>query len=152
MPSATKQATKPSFTQSVMEFMGIMFLRSPLPLRLWIFSLVVVNMGGLFLFEGIEVKIVAGVFNVQAPIMVYLYQQHGFVRLLGLGHFLWPVMLPWIWFSRLPQIENNEGLSNWLTVVVVLNGISVVLDIMDVYRYFNGERKPTFFWDKTKAQ
>lgn len=130
--------------------MGIMFLRFPIPLRLWIGTLIVINMGGIALYEGPEVMAAAIIFNVGAMIMSYIYSQHGFVRLLGVGHIGWPPMMAWIWFVRLPEIE-DESLHSWLTALVVINGLSVILDTMDVIKYINGEKKPTMYWDKTKA-
>ena len=67
-----------------------------------------------------------------------IHARKGFVRLLGVGHFLWLPMLPWLW-TRLA--ETPSGLfRNWILAVLVVDGISVVIDVTDVTRYFLGDR------------
>lgn len=147
--AASKQQPMNIF-QALMELLGIMMFRFPVPLRLWIGILVAANMGGLAISDGPEVKIIAGIFNVGAFIMAAIYRKHGFVRLLGLGHSIWPIMLPWIVFKVMPAYADDELMTRWFSGIVLFNGISLVLDVMDVYRYFNGENKPTAYWKETK--
>jgi hypothetical protein len=142
-------ASQPSIFTALQELAGIMFLRFPVPLRFWIGSLLILNMGGLALSDGPEVKIIAGAFNVGGLIMARIYQKKGFVKLLGLGHSLWLGMVPWIVLSVLPKYEGDAVMTNWFTVLVAVNSVSLVLDVMDVYRYyFNGETEPTLFWNQ----
>jgi hypothetical protein len=146
--TATANQQPMDIFQALMELLGIMLFRFPVPLRLWIGVLVAANMGGLALSDGPEVKIIAAIFNVGAFIMASVYQKHGFVRLLGVGHSIWPFMLPWIAFKVMPKYADDELMTRWFSGIILFNGISLVLDVMDVYRYFNGENKPTAFWNK----
>ena len=66
-----------------------MLLRFPIKWRLWIVTMVILNMGGVLLFDGIEVQVTAAVLLPSVVLMTFLYQQYGFVRLLGVGHIFW---------------------------------------------------------------
>lgn len=126
-----------------------MFFRFPVPLRFWIGSLIAFNMGGLALSDGPEVKIVAGIFNVGPLIMARIYQKKGFVRQLGLGHVLWLGLVPWLATTVLPKYKDDAVMTKWFTGLIAVNSVSVVVDIVDVYRYyFNGETQPTLYWDQ----
>lgn len=142
--------TKPSFLQSNLELIGIMLLRFPIKWRLWIVTMLILNMGGVLLFDGIEVQVTAAVLLPSVILMTFLYQQYGFVRLLGVGHIFWPFLVVWIVFFRLPLIV-DPNLRLWLIALVTVDSLSLVLDVMDVYRYVQGERKPYFVWNKTKT-
>lgn len=128
-----------------------MYLRFPIPLRFWLGTLNILNMAGVVLFEGTEVLAVAVIFFVSGILTAYMYQQLGFVKILGASHVLWPFEIAWLWFMRLPEIE-DESLHTWLTVVVVINSLCFVLDVMDVIKYINGDRKPSFYWDDTTKE
>jgi hypothetical protein len=64
------------------------------------------------------------------------------VRLLGLGHSLWLVMLPWL-AVRLLGHGASDGFGKWLVAVIVIDSISVVLDAVDVARWIRGDRTPS---------
>ena len=118
-------------------------LRMPFVWLVWLMALVALNMiGPLFFLEHPEGQVVLGVFVISAALLVLLYAATGFTRILGAGHFLWLALLPWLW-SRLDSIPPDDWLSHWIIAVIVMNGLSLVIDAVDVVRYVRGDRQPT---------
>ena len=104
--------------------------------------LLAINMiGPLFFLSSLEAKVVLGTIMGNAMLMMILYAEFGFVRLLGAGHILWLPMLPWL-VSRLCTLPTS-ALTYWLWAIVVIDGFAAIIDITDVVRYIRGERAPT---------
>ena len=109
----------------------------------WVGLLLLVNMiAPLFLLHTIEAWVVLGALLMGGMIQQAIFARLGFVRLLGLGHAPWLALVPWLW-SRLDMAEPGTLLYGWLVAVIVLDGASLVIDIVDVARYLRGERAPT---------
>lgn len=126
--------------KSMMKFMGTM-MRLPMPWPVWIMGLMVVNGAWPLLFLGsLEARVVLGAMMFGAMVQSSLFSRLGFVRLLGVGHVLWLAMVPWLWL-RADQAA-TPGMRNWMMAVVVMNGISLVIDVIDVARYMMGDREP----------
>lgn len=117
-------------------------LKLPKPWLVWILGLIIVNMvGPMLFFSTLEAKIVLAAFMLGAVLQTAIFSAKGFVRLLGLGHVAWIPLVVWLW-SRL-ESGSPEGLfSYWLICTVVLNSVSLVIDVADVIRYIKGERAP----------
>ncbi len=98
--------------------------------------------GPLFFIDHLEGQVVLGVFVITAGLMMFLYASRGFTRILGAGHVLWLGLLPWLW-SRHDLIQPDEWLSHWIITVIVINGLSLIIDVIDVVRYVRGDRQPT---------
>lgn len=111
--------------------------------QLWMVFLVTANMVLPFFFlgtpEAIVVLVAAGVGLV---IMMNLFAKLGYVKLLGIGHIPWLFTVPWLW-SRLGQTVEGSPFYYWLLAVIVLDSISLVIDTVDVIRYWKGDRQPT---------
>ncbi len=80
-------------------------------------------------------------FLASAALMTAIFATKGFVRLLGIGHIFWVPMVPWLWI-RLDQVGLDSPLGYWIAAVIVVDGISLVIDAVDVFRYLRGDRKP----------
>ncbi len=120
---------------------GILTL--PRPWRAWMGLLVLANMILPFFFlETPEAQVVLIGVVASMTIMVTLFAKLGFVKLLGLGHIPWLFTVPWlVW--RLGQVTASGFFFYWLLAVVILDGISLLVDAVDVLRYARGERQPT---------
>ena len=150
MPNATTS----NLLLASLEPMGIMLFRFPLRLRLWIVTLMSINLVGVFLWPGrLEPLVILGCFCVGPILMTILYQFYGgFTKLLGLMHCSWLILLPWIAIGRLPMVEEDTAFRAYLVAVVVLDGISLILDIRDVYQYVVlGQTEPTMVWKTEQA-
>ncbi len=114
----------------------------PMPWPLWIGLLVAVNVAGpIYFFEVLEAKVVLAAFLASAAFMTAICAAKGFVRLLGIGHIFWVPMVPWLW-TRLDQAGPGDLLGYWMIAVMAVNGVSVIIDTIDVVRYVRGEREP----------
>ena len=123
------------------EFMRTMFVNG-VGLAVWIVLLLVANMViPLFLISTIEGQLVLIAAMAGALSQMAIFASKGFVRLLGIGHIFWVPLVPWLW-SRLDGFPPNEPFAVWMTAVIVLNGVSLVIDVSDVWRYLAGERAP----------
>ena len=95
---------------------------------------------------------VFGAFVISIIIMTIVYLRLGFVRLLGIGHIFWIPMVLWLW-TRLDQTPSlNSTLEHWLIIVIVMNTISLIIDVVDVARYIKGERVPYYTLKKKTSQ
>lgn len=96
-----------------------------------------------FLFlETVEAKVVLILFMLAAMTQMMIYHSKGFVRLLGAGHFYWFPMLGWL-LVRISEGQTPETVLSWIISLIVLNAVSLLIDVVDVMRYWRGERLPT---------
>lgn len=115
----------------------------PLLWQLWLLLLVVANMvAPLFFLDHFEAQLVIGTFFASMMFMTLLTHLAGFTRILGLGHILWIPLLSVLWF-RLGFHAPSDSFGIWLRILMTLNGVSLVLDGMDVVRYVAGDRGET---------
>ncbi len=111
------------------------------PWNAWVGFLGVVNMaGGILYFSTLEGKLALVALLLSFAVMAAVVARHGFVRLLGLGHIVGWVPLVILFVMRLGQ--GADGLFKyWLIAVILLNTLSLVLDISDVARYLRGDTR-----------
>ncbi len=114
----------------------------PMPWPVWLGLLVAVNVAGpIYFFAALEAKVVLAAFLASWALTTAIFATKGFVRLLGIGHIFWVPMVPWLW-TRLDQVEPGNLIGYWMIAVVALNGISLIIDAIDLVRYVTGDRKP----------
>lgn len=115
----------------------IMLFRTPIWLRLWLICLMGTNMIGFYFLDTIEGQAVVGVMPLMFLVMTGVYQKCGYVKLLGISHAFWLILVPWIIRYRLPLVNNDDDImfQRWLTALVTMNSISLSLDIKDVVEY-----------------
>lgn len=115
------------------------------PWWLWVGLLIVVNGVLPWLFLGtIEARVVLVAFAIAALVMMSLFRRMGFVRLLGVGHIIpWVPMLWWL-TPRLAAYPPDNPFGKWILAVIVFDGLSLVIDLIDVGRYLAGDRRPTY--------
>lgn len=113
----------------------------------WVGLLMAVNMLMPLLFIATpEAKVVLGTMMASAGLMMFIFSKKGFVRLLGLGHILWIPLIFWL-FGRMNFEIPLNGFRQWILAVIALNGLSLLIDTVDVIRYLKGERAPTLTLD-----
>ncbi|NIS87965.1 MAG: hypothetical protein GWM98_27365 [Nitrospinaceae bacterium] len=113
------------------------------PWNLWVMLLGGVNMvGGLVYITTLEGQLALAGLMLAFMIMWAIYIKKGFVRLLGLGHLIaWPPLM--VWYFNVIALKNPEGaFKYWLISVLTVNGVSLVIDLVDVVRYSMGENQP----------
>ena len=102
--------------RSMLELMGVVFLRfRPVP-RLWSVWLVGVNGAGLLFYQHLEAQVALAVVAVAVIAQALIYQRQRFTRILGIAHVMWVPMFAWM-ATRLPEIAATPGLANWLVLL-----------------------------------
>lgn len=116
-------------------------MRLPIQWRLWLLLLVTANLViPLFHLHRLEAQVVIGTLLISMMIMTGLTALTGFTHLLDLGHILWVPLLYWLW-TRLSQIPLDDMFGMWIRALMVLNALSLVIDVIDVARFVKGERE-----------
>lgn len=120
----------------------------PWPWRLWVGLLMLVNgVLPLFFLQTLEARVVLAGMMAGAALQMAIFGARGFVRLLGLGHLVvWIPMLLWLG-ARLGEIGTDGALGQWLAAVIVVDGLSLIIDATDVVRYARGERTPSLTFE-----
>jgi len=127
---------------SLMKEFMIKAFQVPVGWRIWLAVLLAVNMAApLFFLNHIEAQAAFVAVNLSAFTGVFLYKQQGYTHLLGAMHWPWIFLVPYLW-GRLDIISAVEPFGIWLRVVLVLNILSLILDVVDVIRYATGDRQP----------
>ncbi len=122
-------------------------LTMPMPWPIWMGLLILANLvSPLFFLGTLEATVVLVGFAASVTLMLTLFARFGFVRLLGLGHTPWLFTVPWL-AMRLSEEGGGGPFYYWLLGVVVLDGLSLVIDAVDVVRYWKGERQATVTLD-----
>lgn len=127
----------------------------PIWLQAWVMVLVVVNLAALLFVIGrhddrwqvrSEPIAIAASFIAAGMFMSWLYEQVGYVRLLGLAHLVFwgPV---WIWiFNRRRAIGTRTWVGTYVRVYLVIAGASLVVDAVDVMRHLLGDGELLHRW------
>ena len=114
--------------------------RLPMAVRIWLGWLMAVNMIVPFLLlDHAEAKVVLATSFASFALMLVLTAKAGFTRILGLGHVLWIPLLAYVWL-RLGQHAAHDPVGIWLRLLLLLNGISLIIDAIDVLRFLRGDR------------
>lgn len=78
-------------------------------------------------------------FLLAGQFMDYLYAQYGYVRLLGLAHIVfWTPVYAWIFMHR-KDYDATPYFAKYVLFYLVMAGISLTIDLIDVARYLLGE-------------
>lgn len=110
--------------------------------RLWFWLLMIVNLvAPLFFLQRPEAWATLAGYFVAAAVMIPLHRRLGWVRLLGIGHFQWLLLLPWLVYRYL-ETSPTGALAVWMLAVIAVDTICLIIDIVDLVRYLAGERKP----------
>ena len=130
-----------SFIRALYDLFYISLVRFQPKARVFAWNLVAANTAGLFFLPRLEPAVLWASILIGFVFMVRVYQKMGFVRLLGTGHFLWVLVVPWLalrW-AHLPQ-DGGGLFKAWLLWVIVTDAISVILDSRDAIGFMKGDR------------
>ncbi|MFY9941734.1 MAG: hypothetical protein WAK57_06135, partial [Desulfobacterales bacterium] len=110
--------------------------------RMWMWLLMAVNLvAPLFFLSRLEAWATLGSYVIAAAVIVPLHRRLGWVRLLGVGHFVWLLLLPWLYFRALAGSPTG-ALYIWIWTVIWVDTVCLGIDLVDVFRYISGERAP----------
>jgi hypothetical protein len=121
----------------MLEFMGKVFSQ-PLWVQVWVCWMMLLNTAAVLFLKHKAAKVVLAVWVGNVITMMVLFEMVGYVRLLGLPHVIWWTPLVVYLFSQRRQFP--AGLvSTWLWILLFTNSASLVMDYIDVARYFMGD-------------
>jgi len=109
----------------------------------WMAGLPLINLSSVFFLPRTEAIVVLVTGLLAATIMTVLHAKLGYVRLLGVGHFVWIPMLIWLGF-RLNNIPEGSLFYGWILTLITMDTVSLMVDIVDLLRYLLGDRAPRF--------
>ena len=117
--------------------------KMPIYAQLWQALMMIVNgVVPLFFLGRVEAQATLGIFLMSVLLMIALTALSGFSRLLGAGHFLWFILLGLLW-TRLDQIPADNFFGLWIRALILINAISLVIDVVEVVRYALGDHAET---------
>ena len=114
-------------------------LEQPIGWRIWILWLMTVNTAAFLFLNKLEARIIALVWIANACTMMTMYWMFGYVRLLGLSHIIWWTPL-FFWLVPIMIREHKPGVyGKWLLLLAISDIASLLIDYVDVIRYFLGD-------------
>jgi hypothetical protein len=121
------------------------FLRAlwamPVGWRVWLAWLGAVNLASVFFLDRLEAQLTLAAITFAFVVGVTLFRFFAFTRLLGLMHFVWFALLPYLWLQA--QTEPPGTFRVWLYIILATNGACLAIDVVDVIRYAAGDRRPS---------
>ena len=129
------------FPRALYDLFYISLVRFQPKARVFAWNLVAANTAGLFFLPRLEPAVLWTSILIGLVFMARVYQRIGFVRLLGAGHALWVVVVPWLalrW-AHLPP-DASRLFKAWLAWVIVTDTSSLILDFRDAMGFLNGDR------------
>lgn len=108
----------------------------------WVnFMGLVIMLAVVFVFTRLEARWTLVAMALTVPAMLWLYNQVGYQRILGLPHVMfWTPLVVWLWMRRDKwRVKETLG-GKWVLVLFTVMVISLVMDYADVARYLMGER------------
>jgi len=122
-----------------MELIG-QILQEPWWLLLWLGWLGLVNVASIAFWSEREARWVFGALVGAFVAMQVLYQMNGYNRFLGLAHIIfWTPLLVYL-YRQLRNVVGPRLFETWLRILMATNGVSLVIDYVDVFRYLGGDR------------
>jgi hypothetical protein len=99
-----------------------------------------VNSAAVIFLRHVPARWALAAFVGAALFMQTLYALNGFNRLLGLAHVVfWTPLVVYLARQR-PRLEAGSSVSSWVTILLVTNVVSLVVDYIDVVRHLLGDR------------
>jgi hypothetical protein len=115
----------------------IELMQQPVWIPIWLLFLMIANVSSLMFWSEPIAKVIFFTFMFSALLMMALYSKFGFEKILGMGHILWIPLLVYV----LIEIPATEGaFKSYLVILLISLTISLVFDIIDVWRYFTSPK------------
>jgi len=111
-------------------------------LIVWVHWLLIINLSSIiFIWKHVEARYVLGAMLFNLPLIMYLFDTFGWVRILGLSHIIvWTPLLIYLWLRR-ENIKLKTSFGVYITTLFFTDAFSLVIDYIDLVRYFVGDVK-----------
>jgi len=112
-------------------------MQQPVWVNVWVFFLMIINVASVGFWHDPLAKLIFIIFMISTVLMMGLYSLFGFEKILGLGHILWiPLLLHVV--MQISAVE--ASFKGYLLVLSISIAISLVFDIVDVWKYFTSRK------------
>ena len=115
----------------------IELLQRPVWIPVWMLFLMIVNVASVAFWNELLAKVIFVTFIFSVMLMMGLYSRFGFEKILGMGHILWIPLLVYV-LMEIPTARDT--FKNYLIILSIFIVISLVFDIVDVWKYFTGRK------------
>ena len=112
-------------------------IQQPIWIPVWVLILMIVNVASVGFWNESLAKVIFVAFMLSAMLMMGLYSRFGFEKILGMGHILWLPLLIYV----LMEIPTASGtFKDYLIVWSIFTVISLMFDVVDVWKYFASQK------------
>jgi len=118
----------------------IELLQQPVWIPVWMLFLMIVNVASVGFFNQLLAKVIFVTFILSVMLMMGLYSRFGFEKILGMGHILWIPLLVYV-LMEIPTARDT--FKSYLIILSISIVISLVFDIVDVWKYFTSRKVAT---------
>ena len=115
----------------------IELIQQPIWIPVWVLILMIVNVASVGFWNESLAKVIFLAFMLSAMLMMGLYSRFGFEKILGMGHILW---LPLLIYVLMEIPAASRTFKGYLIVWSIFTVISLVFDVVDVWRYFTSRK------------
>ncbi|MCH8846458.1 MAG: hypothetical protein IIC11_06960 [Proteobacteria bacterium] len=113
-------------------------MQQPIWISLWVVFLMIINVASILFWNEPLAKVIFVTFMLSAIFMMGLYSRFGFEKILGMGHVLW---IPLLVYVLMEVQAANDAFKIYLIILSVTFVVSLVFDIVDVWKYFTCRKK-----------
>lgn len=113
-------------------------MQQPIWISIWVVFLMIINVASILFWNELLAKVIFVIFMFSAIFMMGLYSRFGFEKILGMGHILW---IPLLVYVLMEVQATNDAFKNYLIILSVTLVVSLVFDIVDVWKYFTSRKK-----------
>ncbi len=115
----------------------IELIQQPVWIPVWVLILMIVNVASFRFWNEPLAKVIFVTFMLSAMLMMGLYSRFGFEKILGMGHILWIPLLVYV-LMEIPTARDT--FKGYLIIWSIFIVISLVFDIVDVWKYFTSRK------------
>jgi hypothetical protein len=116
----------------------IELMQQPAWIPIWVLFLVVINVASVAFWDEPLAKAIFMTFVFSATLILGLYSIFGFAKIMGMGHAPWIPLLVYV-LMEIPTARNT--FKGYLVILSVSIAVSLVFDIVDVWKYFISGRR-----------
>jgi len=115
----------------------IELMQQPVWIPIWLLFLMIINIVSVVFWSEPLAKTIFVTFMLSAMLMMALYSKYGFEKILGMGHILW---IPLLIYMLMVIPSATSTFKNYLVILSVSIAISLVFDIVDVWKYYTSRK------------
>ncbi len=115
----------------------IELIQQPVWIPFWSLFLIIVNVASVGFWNEPLAKVIFATLMLSAMLLMGIYSRFGFEKILGMGHIPWIPLLVYV-LMEIPTARDT--FKSYLIILSISIVISLVFDIVDVWKYFASRR------------